>query len=690
MKQARSGGRAATMMALLGGAALGLAAPLSPALADAPAAPARKAITIDDIVGMQRISDLACAPDGRQAAYVVRTLDAKGDKRDAAIWLTDLGGSGPIQLTRGQDGAGTLPSDDDSTGSLAFSPDGKFISFVAKRGKDEQAQVWLLDRRGGEARRLTEVKGGIDSYRWSPDARRLLITMTDPEPEAPKDDPKRPRPVVVDDVLFKRDETGFITAEAHSHLHVFDIAAGTLTQLTPSGLTDESAAQWSPDGKQVAYLVDHALDPAAPATQWLYVHGAQAGGAPRLIAKLPAAYGQELIWSADGGRITHLVGDAPKVNQYSQPHLAETTVATGQTRILPATAAAYVQRPVDLGGGRIGAILAEDRREFPAVIDPAGGLQRLGDGRLVVAEHCGAKDAKAPRAVIASGDDAMPEVYALEGKTMRTLTAHNSAMSARIAWSEVRDFSATASDGSEVHGMLTLPAGYVPGKRYPTVLWIHGGPTAQDAHEIDANRQLLAAHGYAVLGVNYRGSSGRGDDYAKVIAADWGNKEVLDLYAATDWAVGQGIADPARMGVGGWSYGGVLTDFLIVRDNRFKAAFSGAGEGNIFALFGVDQYIQQYAQEVGAPWENLDLWLKLSEPLLRADRIKTPTLFMGGIADDNMPLIGGQQLYQALKLTGVPTQLVGYPDQFHGLTRPSFERDRLERMVDWFGRYLKP
>jgi dipeptidyl aminopeptidase/acylaminoacyl peptidase len=405
---------------------------------------------------------------------------------------------------------------------------------------------------------------------------------------------------------------------------------------------------------------------------------------------VPGAAGQSLIWSADSGKITHLVGYVPKLNQYSQPRLAQTVVATGQTKSVESTTGSYVQRPVDLGGGHIGVILAEDRHEIPAVIDLAtGGLQRLGDGKLAVVDQCGSRDGKAPRAMIASGDDTMPEVYALEGKALRALTSHNRALGAGIAWSPVRDFAATASDGSEVHGLLTLPAGYVQGQRYPTVLWIHGGPTAQDAHEVDTMRQWIAAQGYAVLAVNYRGSSGRGDAYGSVIAADWGNKEVLDLHAATDWVVAQGIADPAHLGVGGWSYGGILTDYLIVRDNRFMAGFSGAGVGNIFAFFGVDQYIQQYAQEIGAPWQDTALWMRLSEPLMHADRIKTPTLFMGGMADDNVPLIGGQQLYQALKLTGVPTRLVGYPDEHHGISRPSFQRDRLERIADWYKRYLK-
>ena len=159
-----------------------------------------------------------------------------------------------------------------------------------------------------------------------------------------------------------------------------------------------------------------------------------------------------------------------------------------------------------------------------------------------------------------------------------------------------------------------------------------------------------------------------------------------DLDAAVKWAIDSGIADPDRLLVGGWSYGGILTDFLIVREPRWKAAMAGAGEGNILALFGVDQYIKQYWLEIGPPWQDTARWLRLSEPLLHADRIKTPTLFMGGTADDNVPLVGGQQLFEALKLTGVPTRLVAYPGAFHGFHRPSYLRDRLERIAEWFSR----
>jgi dipeptidyl aminopeptidase/acylaminoacyl peptidase len=200
---------------------------------------------------------------------------------------------------------------------------------------------------------------------------------------------------------------------------------------------------------------------------------------------------------------------------------------------------------------------------------------------------------------------------------------------------------------------------------------------------------MLAAGGYAVAAVNYRGSNGRGLDYCKVISADWGNKEVIDLHGAIDYLVKKGIADPDKLGVGGWSYGGILTDYLIASDTRFKAATSGAGTGFTLSLYGVDQYISQYNNEIGAPWKNIEGYLKISYPLLKADRIKTPTLFLSGEKDFNVPTAGSEQMYQALRTLGVPTELIVYPGQFHGITTPSYLKDRLDRYLAWYGKYLK-
>jgi dipeptidyl aminopeptidase/acylaminoacyl peptidase len=277
----------------------------------------------------------------------------------------------------------------------------------------------------------------------------------------------------------------------------------------------------------------------------------------------------------------------------------------------------------------------------------------------------------------------------MEGGSLRKLTAHNDALFAQLRLGEVRDIQFKSKDGTEVHGLLTVPPGYDKTKKYPTLLRIHGGPNGQDAHSFAFERQIFAANGYAVINVNYRGSSGRGMQYSQSIFADWGNREVADLLASVDHVLSMGVADPERLGIGGWSYGGILTDYTIATDTRFKAAIAGAGSANQISMYGADQYTLQYDTELGAPWKNPEAWVKISYPFFQANRIKTPTLFMGGDQDFNVPIIGSEQMYQALRSLGVPTELVIYPGQHHGIARPSYQRDRLVRYLAWYAKYLK-
>jgi dipeptidyl aminopeptidase/acylaminoacyl peptidase len=251
-------------------------------------------------------------------------------------------------------------------------------------------------------------------------------------------------------------------------------------------------------------------------------------------------------------------------------------------------------------------------------------------------------------------------------------------------------------DGTDVEGQIVKPPDFVPGRRYPTILWMHGGPNGQDQHELipegyspSLERQLFAAQGYVAIAVNYRGSTGRGHKFQQSILADWGHKEVEDVLAGVDYALAKGLADPARLGVGGWSYGGLLTDYTIASDTRFKAAICGAGSGNQIGMYGVDEYVLQYNAELGPPWKNEALYAKLSYPFFHADRIRTPTLFIGGEKDFNVPIAGGEQMYQALRTLGIPTQLVVYPGEYHVIARPSFLKDRADRYAAWFARYLK-
>jgi dipeptidyl aminopeptidase/acylaminoacyl peptidase len=298
--------------------------------------------------------------------------------------------------------------------------------------------------------------------------------------------------------------------------------------------------------------------------------------------------------------------------------------------------------------------------------------------------------------ILGSTDTQPPELFALEAGKLRPLTAHNEALVADLALGTVEDIRFKSHDGTEIQGQIVRPPSYLAGRRYPTILWIHGGPNGQDQHELiskgyspSLERQLFAAQGYVVLAVNYRGSTGRGQKFQQIILADWGHKEVEDLLAAVDYAVALGLADPAKLGIGGWSYGGILTDYTIANDPRFKAAISGAGSGNQIGMYGLDQYALQYNAELGPPWKNSARYLKLSYPLFHADRIHTPTLFLGGEKDFNVPIAGGEQMYLALRTLGVPTELVVYPGEFHVFTRPSFLKDRAERYIAWFAKYLK-
>ena len=213
----------------------------------------------------------------------------------------------------------------------------------------------------------------------------------------------------------------------------------------------------------------------------------------------------------------------------------------------------------------------------------------------------------------------------------------------------------------------------------------------QDGFDFDWMAEAFAAAGYLVVQPNYRGSSGRGAEFSRAIYAAWGSLEIEDIHTVMDYLVEEGLSDPERLGIGGWSYGGINTNYSIARDTRFSAAVSGSGIANLLTGYGTDQYIWQYEGELGKPWEEeaLKLYLDLSYPFLHADRIETPTLFMCGQNDFNVPLINSEQMYQALRSLGVPTELVIYPGQYHGLTVPSYIEDRAERMIEWFDRYLQ-
>jgi dipeptidyl aminopeptidase/acylaminoacyl peptidase len=316
-----------------------------------------------------------------------------------------------------------------------------------------------------------------------------------------------------------------------------------------------------------------------------------------------------------------------------------------------------------------------------------GAVERLVEGPRALTDVDLGRDERV--VVASSSSDAPGELYAVEGRELRPITRQNADWRRSVRLAPVEEISVRSRDGTEIHGFMVKPADYQAGRRYPTILRIHGGPVWQFYHDFEnLDWQVYAAQGYVVLGVNPRGSSGRGEKFATAIFAKWGQRDAQDVLAAVDWAVAQGIADPERLGVGGWSYGGILTDEVIARDQRFKSATSGAGIGNALAGFGTDQYVKEYEAELGTPWKNLKAYLEVSYPLLHADRIVTPTLFLCGDADWNVPLLNSEQMYQALKSLRRDTQLIVYPGEPHSLKKPSHRLDRMRRYLAWHGKHL--
>lgn len=641
--------------------------------------------TADVATALQRLAEPVVSPDGRWVAYTLRSADVEKDKFLTDLWMVSTQGGVPQRLTHSGDIAGKPHWQ----GALA-------ITFLAARGSEDDkkkgSQLWRIALGGGEAERLTDIKGGVDDYALAPDGRQAALVVADAEPEAeqkPGWQRKTPPPLVIDRFHFKQDREGYLTGQ-HKHLQLLDLASRKLTALT-TGSFSESSPAWSPDGRQIAFLSNRTPEADRTQATGLFVMLAEANAPARPLATLTTDEDAHPVWSPDGQRLALPVGDESKWSAYQQWRVGVVDAAGGGVKVASAGMDRSWQPQLAWtpDGQAIVGIVDDDRHSLLARLTVADGrVQRLttqGTAGPVSMSQDG-------RLAYLAGNWAQPaELQWLEaGQTARALTRHHEAWQAGLSVSGVREFSTRSADGAEVHGLLAQPvAAKLP---LPTVLLIHGGPNGQDTHEMSSRsalRERLVAAGYAVLQVNYRGSSGRGRVFQRAIFADWGHLEVQDLHAAVDWAVKEGIADPARLGAGGWSYGGLLTDYLIASDTRFKAAVSGAGSANQISLFGVDQYVVQYEREMGLPWVDTARWLKVSYPFFKADRIKTPTLFLGGEKDFNVPITGSEQMYQALKALGVPTQLVVYPGQFHGLSLPSYQRDWESRFIAWMDRYLK-
>jgi dipeptidyl aminopeptidase/acylaminoacyl peptidase len=649
----------------------------------------QRKLTIDDLYRLREVSGPQLSPEGGWVAYTVSVPDAEKDRADKDVWMTSWDGRKNLRLTTSKS----------SEYAPRWSPDGRYLAFLSDRDDPrEVAQVWLLDRAGGEAERITDLPGGVSGYAWSPDGKRMAIIASDPDPDSatvtPDTTQRTHPPIVIDRYQFKEDETGYLDAR-RDHLYLFTLAGRRAEMLTP-GQYNEQAPSWSPDGRSIAFVSKRRPEFDRTDNWDLYVIEARFGATPRQLTTFdgpdmdPDWGSRPPAWSPDGKFIAYVQGGPLRLIYYAGQKLAVVPAAGGSARVITPDLDRNVLSPMwSAKGDSILFLLEDDRVTSLASVSASGGsVKPITRGRRLVSDFSVGPDGRL--AVLASTPAAPAEVFALEGGELRGLSRQNDGWLAKIRLAPVEEISFKSRDGTPIHGFLTRPIDYRAGTRVPRVLRIHGGPVYQFSNEFDFDWQLLAAEGFAVVAGNPRGSSGRGEKFSTAIWADWGNKDSQDVLAAVDYAVAQGVADPARLGVGGWSYGGILTNQVIARDRRFKAATSGAGQSNALAGYGTDQYVREYEAELGTPWGSPETWMRVSYPFFHADRIVTPTLFLCGDQDFNVPLLNSEQMYQALRSLGRETQLVIYPGEPHGIKKPSYQRDRLQRYLDWYSRYLNP
>ena len=644
--------------------------------AQAPSTPLRN-LTPLDIYRMSSISNPKISPEGNWVLYSVSKIDSAKDRSSSKLYMVSADGKETVSLTEQTKGVS----------NYNWTPDGKYISFLASGKEDEEgSQLYLMDRRGGEPFQVTHIKGELRDYSWFKDGKHVIFTIKDFN-YADSAKSKVKKPYEIDRFHFKADNEGYLD-NRKTHLYSFDLATKKLDTIT-RGTYNESEVTISADGKMISYASNVTEHPDQNENTSIFLLSLSAGQKPVRLTTYKGV-NRSPKFSPDNSSIAFLQSSSEDAfNMYDLKQLGLIDLKTKAIKIITKNYDRSIENIVWSNDSKsIFAIVEDDRSQNIMQINIANGEVKFFTNEMAVYSSLDLNET-GTMAVLYSNTSTPNELMISQNNnnTFQKITHLQDAFLAPLKKIVVKGISAIASDKNKVNGILYLPDSNA--KKLPLILFIHGGPTAQDEYSFDITRQIYAAAGYAVAAVNYRGSTGRGANYTKTIYGDWGNKEVKDIIGITNYLIKEGIADSTKLAIAGWSYGGILTNYTIATDTRFKAAVSGAGGSLMLSFYGTDQYISQYEPELGKPWENIQKWIDISYPFFKVKEIKTPTLFMASQADFNVPVVGAEQMYQAFKSVGIPTQLIIYPNQNHGIRVPSYLVHRYNSHINWFKTYLK-
>ena len=676
----------------------------------------------DDVRSYRAFAGLAVSADGRNAAYVLETPNEAGDGYAHQIFLLALDGKSKARSISGDDAFDDAP---------AFSADGRYLAFLSDDGSGAQVKVLRLGTK--EPRVVTQLPWGVGSFSWSPDASRLAVVSwkegagenvrrgrrphghrrpgghrdaaanPDTADEEASDDTADTQPVVIDRTLPRRDGEGWLGDE-RSHLWVVAREGGQAVQITDGAFDDEDPS-WSPDGAWIAFSSNRAPDPDLTDDTDIYV--VRPNG--RDLRRLGGAAGPDATpsWSHGSDRVAWL-SVARANDYYLTTRLVVQSLSGGPTLDLTGSLDTWVAEDwVQASADRARPMWSADDRElavplerhgttYLASVPSAGGAVReLHAGRFTLdfVRSAGPAGDASRRFLFAQGDPTHPsELYSLPaagGQPTRLTSLHDDWL-AHHRLSTPQRVQAVSRDGAAVEAWLYPPLDRAAGKRYPLIVYVHGGPQAFDGEYFDEGleNQLFPAAGFGVLRVNYRGSTSYGEGFCAAIRSDWHRREFEDIEAAVDQAVALPWVDPARLGIGGWSYGGIMTLWAVSHSERYRAASPERFSADYLSSFGQDQWVAQYLAELRDPFTHEDVYRRLS-PMTYAAAIRAPLLMIAGENDFNCPLPQALQLYQRLKVRGRQVQLVVYPQESHTFARPDHLQDRLQRLLDFYSEHLR-